>query len=151
MWKITMKRWNIALIMVSSLLLLACESFPESSFELAHESRLPKWIVLPPGLSRSDVTVTMSYYVKPSGRTSTFKLLDSKKRKLAEVDGTLSGSEPIKLKNQKPGYPSGYPYYEIITVNGVKEIIEHRQIEPVFYVTDDATVSVELETPKVPE
>lgn len=129
---------------VASLLLLGCEYFPESSFELAQESRLPIWIALPPGLSRSDVTVTMNYYVKTSGRTATFILLDSKKHKLAEVSGTLNGLEPIHLKNPKSGFPSGYPQYEIVTVNGMKEVIEHRKMEPVFYVTDDAAVRVEL-------
>jgi len=30
--------------------------------------------------------------------------------------------------------------YEAITVNGITEIIEHRKMEPIFYVTDGTTV-----------
>lgn len=140
-----MKRLGMILMLIcASLLSFGCKYFPEASFKLADESRLPIWIKLPQGLSRSDVTVIMNYYVKPSGRTSTFILLDSKKHKVAEISGTLKGLEPIRLKNPKPGFPSGYPQYEIVTVNGVSEVIEHRQPEPVFYITDDAVVRAEL-------
>jgi hypothetical protein len=124
--------------------LFGCDSFPESSFELAHESRLPKWFALPSVLSRSDVTVTMNYYITSSGRTSKFILLDAKKNKLAEVNGTQKGLEPLKLKNPRPGSPPGYPTYEIVTANGITEIIEHRKMEPIFYITDDPAVREEL-------
>ena len=139
-----MRRPIIAIFAVVYLSLLGCEYFPESSFELARESRLPTWFSLPAGLSRSDVSVTMDYYVKSSGRTSKFTLLDAKKQKLAEVNGTLRGLEPLRLKNPHPGFPSGYPTYEIVTINGLTEIIEHRQMESVFYIVDDPAVSAEL-------
>jgi len=92
----------------------------------------------------------MSYYVKPSGRTSTFILIDAKKQKVAEVSGTQNGLEPLKLKDPRPGFPAGYPSYEIVTVNGITEIIEHRQMEPIFYITDDPAVWAELGASRVP-
>ena len=118
-----------------------CDYFPESTFELSRDSRLPKWFALSPGVSRLEAAVTMSYY---SGRTVTFILRDAKDRKLAEVNGTTKGHEPRTLKNPPPGFPPGYPAYEIITVNGMTEIIEHRQMEPIFYITDDPAVWAEL-------
>jgi hypothetical protein len=42
------------------------------------------------------------------------------------------------------GFPSGYPAYEVITVNGMTDIIEHRKMEPMFYMTDDPAVWKEL-------
>lgn len=144
-----MYRLFIVVLAAASLTLFGCEYFPESTFELARESRLPKWFSLPPELSRSDVTVTMNYYVRSSGRTSTFILHDTKKQKLAEVNGTQKGLEPLKLKNPRPGFPPGYPSYEIITVNGITEIIEHRQMEPIFYITDDPAVWAELGVSRV--
>ena len=137
-------RLFIAILVSACLSLLGCEFFPESTFELAHESRLPKWFTLPPGLSRSDVTVTMSYYIKPTGHTATFTLKDTKKRKLAEVSGSQMGFEPLTLKNLRPEVSPYYPSYEIITVNGITDIIEHRKMEPIFYVTDDPNVWREL-------
>jgi hypothetical protein len=139
-----MNKLFFAIIAAMCLSLLGCEDLPESSFELATESRLPKWFTLPPGLARSDVTVMMSYYVKQSGRTSTFKLLDARKKKLAELNGTQKGMEPLKRKTPQPGFSPGYPIYEIVTVNGITEIIEHRQMESIFYITDDPTVWAEF-------
>jgi hypothetical protein len=54
------------------------------------------------------------------------------------------GSEPFYLKNPPQGSAPGYPAYEIITVDGITEIIEHRKMEPLFYVTDDPAVWKEL-------
>jgi hypothetical protein len=56
----------------------------------------------------------------------------------------VKGSERFQLKHPPPGFPPGYPSYELITVNGIIEIIEHRKMEPVFYITDDPAVWKEL-------
>lgn len=141
----SMNMRSIAILAALSLSLLGCDLSPEASFDLAPESRLPKWFTLVPGLSRPDVTVKMNYYVKRTGRTVKFILRDLKKNeKLAEVNGTLKGLEPIKVSSPRPGLTPGYPSYEITTVNGITEIIEHRRMEPIFYITDDPTVRAEL-------
>lgn len=132
----------VALTIVGSA--IGCGWFPESTFELARESRLPKWITLPPGLTRADVSITMSYYVRPWGSSATFILKDTKGQILEKVDGKVRGLEPLQLKHPPPGFPPGYPSYELITVNGVTEIIEHRKPEPIFYITDDPAVRKEL-------
>ena|ERR1700728_556432 len=88
---------------------IGCEWFPESTFELASESRVPKWVTLPPGLTRTDVSIKMSYYVKPWGRSATFILGDTKGKVRTKVYGRLKGSEPLQLKHPPPGFPPGYP------------------------------------------
>jgi hypothetical protein len=152
-----MRRLAVIPFAAMSLSTFGCSYFPESSFELAHESRLPKWFTLRSGLTRPDVTVTMDYYIDSGGRTATFKLLDVRKqppwpegrpsgRRLADVNGTNKGSEPLTLKNN-PRPISGqipYPSYEIITANGITEVIEHRKMEPIFYIVDDPAVLSEL-------
>jgi hypothetical protein len=136
-----MKTLPVAILAATCLCSLGCGFLAEASFELAPESRLPKWFKLPSGFSRSDVSVRMSYYIKSTGRTANFILQDAeKKRTLAEVRGILKGSEPLELKNPRPGSPPEYPFYEIITVSGITEIIEHRRMEPIFYITDDPAV-----------
>jgi hypothetical protein len=129
---------------ISGSAIVGCEYFPESTFELASESRLPKWITLPPGHTRADASVTMSYYIKPWGRSATFILQDKNKHILTKIDGKEKGSEPFQLNNPPQGFPPGYPAYEVITVNGITEIIEHRKMEPIFYITDDPAVWKEL-------
>jgi hypothetical protein len=124
--------------------MVGCEWFPESTFELASESRLPKWITLPPGLTRADVSITMNYLINPLGRNSTFILQDKKGQLRTKVYGKTRGLGPNYLKHPPPGFPPGYPSYEVITVNGVTDVIEHRKPEPIFYVTDDPAVWKEL-------
>jgi hypothetical protein len=123
---------------------MGCGWFPESTFELASESRLPKWITLPPGLTRADVSLSMSYYVWPWGRRATFVLRGAKGKTLTKASGKVRGLGPNQLKESRPGSPVGYPSYEVITVNGMTEIIEHRKMEPTFYVSDDPAVRKEL-------
>jgi hypothetical protein len=55
---------------------IGCESLSESTFKLADESRLPKWVTLPLGLTRADVSLTMSYYIRPWGNSAQFILQD---------------------------------------------------------------------------
>jgi hypothetical protein len=118
----------------------------ESSFELANTSRLPQWIAIPPGLTRADVSVTMNYSINPLGRDVTFIEKDKKGRDLTKVSGKLKGLYPLHLKNPPAGFDPGYPAYEIVTLGGTTEIIEHRKMEPTFYVSDDSSVSKELLT-----
>ncbi len=128
----------VALTIAGSVIVLL-RVIPESTFELASESRLPKWIVLPPGLTRADVSITMSYYNKPWGWDTTFILKDTTGQLRTKVYGKERDLEP-----PPPGFPPGYPAYEVITVNGITDIIEHRKMEPIFYVTDDPAVWKEL-------
>jgi hypothetical protein len=126
--------WIAAFGAVIAFATIGCQYFPESTFELANESRLSRWITLPPGLTRADVSITMSYYIKPWGRTATFTTQGAK------VTGKLKCNEPFRLKKPTGESASDYPSYELVTVNGISEIIEHRKMEPVFYISDDPEV-----------
>jgi hypothetical protein len=119
-----------------------CRTFPESSFQLASESRLPKWITLPPGYTRSDVSITMSYFIWSGAG---FVVRDEKGETLEKVDGSMKCSN-FQLRNPPPGFPPGYPAYTEIVVKGTSEMIEHRKMEPVFYVSDDPAVREEYRT-----
>ena len=127
-------------LLVLGLLLKACQYFPESSFELASDSRLPKWIVLPSGLVRANVSVTLNYYTLPYVSSVTTMLQNTGKQERKEVYGTEKCQPGFQLKENQEGFPPGYPAYIPVTINGITEIIEHRKMEPIFYVTDDPTV-----------
>ncbi|MEN8205051.1 MAG: hypothetical protein ABFS24_03450 [Pseudomonadota bacterium] len=116
----------------------------ESSFNLAPDSRLPEWFDVPEGMTRNDLSVTMDYYVKRSGGQAVFKLYNKHGKKLEQVTGHTRGDKPIKLKNSPAGFPPGRPMYEVVTVNGIVDIIEHREKGPTFYVTSDPTIWKEL-------
>jgi len=85
----------------------------------------------------------MDYYTGSDGRTATFTLRNVRTgSKIDKLDGTLKGSQPLYLEDAKGR--DIYPSYEIITVGRTTEVIEHRKMEPVFYVTDDTTVLSKL-------
>lgn len=116
----------------------------ESTFQLANSSRLPKWITIPPGLTRQEVSVTLDYYVTLFGDDVKFIEKDENGRTWSKISGKTRGLYPLCLKNPPPGSVPGYPLYEIITVDGRTEIIEHKKMEPIFYVNDDPIVRKEL-------
>jgi hypothetical protein len=131
------------IVLALSMLLAGCHIFSlEASFDLAPSSRLPTWFTIPPGLSRSDVAVTMDYYSSPYKATFTLRNARTGWR-ITKVDGTPKGFEPLTLDHaHRPPYQ--YPLYEIITVGRQTEVIEHRKMEPLFYVTDDPGVLSKL-------
>jgi len=88
---------------------------------------------MPAGVTRADITVTLDYYMGPSGGTATFTMKASDGEVLRRLNGRLPPAQHL------PG-AVGYPMYEVVTIDGLTEIIEHRKMEPVFYVTDDPAV-----------
>ena len=140
---VLVNRFLLAIVLCLSL--TSCGFLPESSFDLSSESRLPRWFALPSDIPRSDAAVTMNYYVGSNGRTAKFVLRDTRQNKtIAEVSGQLAEEHPLKRKTSAPGTASDYPSYEVVTVNGVPEVIEHRRLEPIFYIVDDPLVRAEL-------
>jgi hypothetical protein len=133
---------TIGIVALAALALVAkgCEYFPESSFELAKESRLPKWITLPPGLKRTDVALTMNYFSTPWGYDTQFILRDKNNQTIEKKYGRSKCGLGFQVRNPPEGFPPGYPAYKPNTVNGITEIIEHKKMEPLFYVTDDPVV-----------
>ena len=120
----------------------------ESSFELAPESRLPIWFTLPPGMKRSDVGVTMDYWIGPGRRTASLKL--RKKSFFGSIVALDSivvdavGSEPQTIPPHGPANRIPYPSYEVLTGRGLVEIVEHKKMEPIFYVNEDPEVRKQL-------
>ncbi len=116
----------------------------ESNFALAKESKLPRSMTLPPGLSRTDVSVTLNLYAPLLGPDATFVLTDRKGKRLAEVKGKTKESTES-------------PCLHIVTEKGITEFIklkpyrEHENMEqdgtPValFYVIDDSAEKTELQ------
>ncbi len=82
----------------------------------------------------------MSYYIKPWGSNALFSLQDDNKQILKKVNAARVCKEPFQVTIFTQGSASDYPAYEAVTVRGVTEIIEHRKMEPFFYVTDNVAV-----------
>ena len=107
------KRW----VPIAAVCIFACATTGciESTFNLAKESRLPRGLAIPPGLTRDDVFVTLDFYTLGQAK---FTLRDKNGKKLTTVTGKTKG-DPINLGPYPPG-----PGYEIVVINGVTEIME---------------------------
>ena len=128
-------------ILLSILVLLSLAACQESNFNLSPESRIPKWFVLPEGVKREDVSVSLTYYLVPTEK-SVFELRYKNGKFISKVVAHRYGGYlyPKGIKTSHNGYPS----YEVLTSNNVIDIIEHRKMEPIFYTTDDPSVWAEL-------
>ena len=78
------KHLLVVVLFVASWAMTGCA---EANWTLANESRLPKGIELPPGLTRKDVSVDMNTYVTLRGPDVKFMVRDSKGKKLEVVKG----------------------------------------------------------------
>ena len=94
----------VGALAIASFLMLGCEFFPESTFQLASDSRLPKWITLPPGSTRANVSLTMSYYILPWERIAQFTLEDANKHVVEKVNAKVSCSEPFSMTKTGEGF-----------------------------------------------
>ena len=116
----------------------------ESRFDLPQDNRLPVWFSLPPGLKRSDVAVQMDYWNAPGNRTATVTLRRVSGGTIDSVVATMRGSKPLSVPPLVPGPPSRYPGYEVLTARGQSEVVEHRRMEPWFFICDDPVVKQQL-------
>lgn len=114
----------------------------ESSFVMAPGARLPRWFDVPDGATRNELKVTMDYHTNGN---AVFKLFIRGERfPIKQATGVTYSSRPLRLNKTPAGFPKNYPLYEIITVNGITDIVEHRKMEPIFYTVDDPATWNEL-------
>jgi len=114
----------------------------ESSFRLRDDSRLPKWFEIPEGKKRADVTVTLYYYSMPGGGTAKLVLKDRDGLfAIDKVSGQLRGLKPLQLENASG---ENDPEYEVMTSEGITDIIGHKGMNDLFYMVDDPAVWKEL-------
>lgn len=133
----------IMLLLFSFVCLGACA---EAKFQLANNSALPRWFELPPGRTRSEVTVRLAYYIPLSGssRTATLKLVDQDGRVIDDVAATLVGKQPRSLVPDPGSGPIPYPHYEVLVADGKSEVIVHQRPEPVFRIESDPDIRRQL-------
>jgi hypothetical protein len=140
-----MRIFKLILLLILTLSLTGCL---ESKFELAQDSRIPKWFDIPKNKTRSDLVVKAEYYSSFHGGKLVFKLYE-KGHFFADQTFTISTQSGADLKSVQLNKDSGtskkgYPRYKVLTINGRTDIIEHRKMEPIFYTTDDPVVWEEL-------
>ena len=121
-------------------LFVACDpkcEFIDSKFNLANESRLPKWFSVPTNHSRTDVTVTIATYSSWSGMKARVIARGPAPEYQVIFEGV--GTLEIHPMTEQLGYDK-YPLYSIVNINGIEEILEQQRPEDIVYISDDLKV-----------
>lgn len=119
------------------LLLCGCRFFPESQFELAPDSRLPKWFTLPTNLSREEVTVQMSYYVQPCEITGNKSGLGCATFELWDIRKYMQGKKQAVITQD------GYRYFGLLDAHGQNPTMSWEIVWPRRLATVNADIAMQ--------
>ena len=123
--------------MMLVLLLCGCRFFPESQFELAPDSRLPKWFTLPTNLSREEVTVQMSYYVQPCEITGNKSGLGCATFELWDIRKYMQGKKQAVITQD------GYRYFGLLDAHGQNPTMSWEIVWPRRLATVNADIALQ--------
>jgi hypothetical protein len=111
----------------------------ESQFSLAPDSRLPQWFAVPVVKDRSDVTVKLTYWTNGDAE---FDLKNRWGITIRDVTGPSCWHPRTRYRHHADGTqsPPGGPEFVIVKVGGSVDVIEHKQLTPVFRMSDDPEI-----------
>jgi hypothetical protein len=127
---------------------------PESTFNLASDSRLPKWFSIPAGYDRSYFAVKISYYTTVPPFKQDFKAVllgPPPKYEILETKiGTMRWHPSMdKKRNEHGGFNMyAFPMVTIDTVGGLDEVVEQRTDTDILYISDDPQLKKALNSSK---
>src|SRR5262245_16097194 len=134
-----------ALLVSAVLILTACNSGVESQFTLTQDSRLPKWVMLPAGVRRDEVSVELSYRAGSDPRVRVLKEQWPFRKTLQDVTAKRFGDQTGPVKLDFPSSDPRYDFiYEVLVVGGVVDILEHPCPCLEVRMTDDGVVWAQL-------
>ena len=124
-------------VLFSICLATACSSrgCVESSFKLASESRLPRWVQPPTGVLRKDIKLELFYYGPSSSQIGNAQIeLTVPGKPDQSSDGqywwhprTKRALSVYYATSPRPTWPD--PSYIVIKIDGVTDVVEHRKGE----------------------
>lgn len=122
--------------------LAACSSrgCVESEFHLAKDSRLPVWFHIPDGMNRQDLDVILTYYTTGPAEMTLLDIRGGNSKSLITIKGENKHHPEYWAWAQQDWPKRSHPGFVVINVNGVSEIIEHKKMEPLFYVSNEVAV-----------
>lgn len=133
------RRAALAVLLLSQLMAVGCEWITEAEFNLAPDSRIPKWFAFPTCVSAYVCAVQYTIFSEGRVRVRIYGPDGSQVGEVRPVDeGTVwspaLGGVPAEDQSADK---QTYPVYSVLSFNGVREVIEHRRGEPTFYLVDD--------------
>lgn len=128
-------------IMASVVFGCTLNGFVSSEGQLSPYERLPRWVSLPPGYSTKDVTVTVTFYSRPTPINSqpaqvVVRGPDAKHRVLMDMTGSYRWHPITEEEARARGDHRFYPKYIIVTIAGASEVIEQRAYDRFLHILD---------------
>ncbi len=123
------RRWFLLFLLLWVSWIEVCTRiFPESSFNLSSDSRLPRWFTLPEGVSRAEVSAGLDIYSNGSYK---IRLIRPGGEVLAEVN--IPAEDTVSIEG-----------YDLMTAHGTQEVIQFYGVGT-FRVVDDPALLKQLE------
>ena len=135
---------HIIMLLFVSIITVSIGGCVEAILSLSDKSRFPRWITLPECKNRNDFFVKMEWHSTLTDGKIIFKLYEKGSlfafREYDVTTDTKNNIRSLQLPSQYGDTSKIFPKYIMITINGIKDIVEQRKMEPIFYMTDDPSV-----------
>ena len=139
-------------LMLSASLICSCNPLlggVESNFLLAKDSRLPKWIELPEGYLRDDVTVSLFLYTFKKARFVVRNRAPSRDV-LVNIITKSKWHKLTKEEAKRRGNYNFSPQYYSVTYQDIEDIISFPCKGAVFWMVNEAKESYSAQQPVCP-
>ena len=122
-WKV--RFWRHAAVLIALGTLSSCGFFPESTFTLELDSRLPRWVALR-DVPRGELNVVVDF-VGPlfSSAYARVTVFDHNYAVLERDEATLTSAGGVQAADGTPAR-GVYPSYQVVSFKGDVDIFEHR-------------------------
>ena len=135
--------WLCALVTLVLGAMSSCGWFPESSFYLSPQSRLPCWID-GHGIPTNELTVQINLYVPLWGTDyARITVNDNHGNVLQRIDVPDISTVGVQNADGTPNR-EGYPSYSVYGLKGAVDIFEQREARNTLYMCDNAAVWAKL-------
>jgi len=141
---------RLTTLLLPALMSIACtpwRGFLESEFHLAKESSLPSWVEpLPKGCNRDDVTIRLQYWSPPWDVNDVVLIAGCGSKTLFSKSGKSERPEEWYSWAREDWLKRHYPSFNRITIGGKTEVILHKKMEPIFYISDQQAIINAMES-----
>jgi hypothetical protein len=122
--------------------LASCSLFPESTFTLAPESRLPRWVDLH-GKQRSEVDIRVDFIVPLLSRAYAQVTVTDRRGSVIMIARAEEPGAGVQTAKGAPAHLD-YPNYTVAAMSGTVDIFEQRAATNTLYMCDDPAVWAKL-------
>jgi len=136
-----MKYFAILFLLVFLVSCSPVRGIMESRFDLADDSPLPTWVLpLKEGCERKNMSVRLEYWSPLIDVDDVVLIANGKNCKSIKKTGRSQRPAEWWTLAQVDWPNRHYPSFNIVMIDGKSEIVEHKKMEPIFYIANEAAI-----------